>query len=821
MRTTHPLMTPTMTNSENPFAKSDSQGGLRTFANFSSDADTMVQSMSHGLGESQTDDRFETLSNISSSDMRRNLPFDIDSFSEFGGAPNDEASLSSWKHPEELPYLDEDPSPKLDALGGGWDLSMHGQSEQKDGLGLPVDAKSSTDSNVQNVELNKRLDRMVFNARVSGVETTLQMPWDAECFSGIFASRDSIFPQVDSELVCFENPSQSSQCSIPGPIDEYLKLDHVQNCFESAISFRAGRTKSMKLEAQFDIMYQRWTVLVLMCPTASSTGRMLMEYAHAFGDDWDKCCKVVAQCLGGKSVATLKKRYGQVSRYIGYIESELFSPPFPLVKLTVFDYLNSLAERNEFSATQGFVECLNFLQHVLGFDVPINFLTDPWVSGVLRGLRNKRPTKKQSRTLKVAELKFLESFLENETKSVIDSYAAGCFLMMVYSRARVGDMAAIKQCIADVSPHSGGLMGYLEVHSLSHKSRSTTNGVGLNMSLVAPINGLGEKCWGRTFLQIAKRVGLDFETRKGGEPFLPAPDVSGGWSARPVSSSEAKKWLCTMLKQMQGFDPTGLTGHGLKATTLSMLSKFGASEEVRLILGHHSLRKKSTLESYSRDIQAAPLRVLESMFSAIKKGQFHPDMTRSGMIGEQLQQQLCNGFPGVGHAGSDVHIVGERPMIRLQPGPYQHASEIQCSGASVDDDCIKTSDAETPELQVERVDYPCPGDSYSESSSGESEITDDEVLRTLQIANDVPEFVWKEGCSVFQNMKTKTLHLLPAGVPKTFLCGRELNSDCEAFRSRVFSSDWKCKQCDKGRPIRSVDGMCLAFDRALKRLKKV
>ena len=384
VRAIRPPMTPTMTNSDNQFAKCDFKGVPRTFANSSSEVDTMVQSMSHGLGESQTDDRFETLSNISSSDMRQNLPLDIDGPSELGGAPNDEASLSSWKHPEELPYLDEDPNHYPDALDGEQGLSMGGQSERKDVLGLQSNSTSSVDANIQDVELNERLDRMVFNARVSGVEKTLQLPWGSECFSGIFASRDSIFPQVDSELVCFENPSQSTQCSIPGPIDDYLKLDHVQNCFESAISFRAGRTKSMQLEAQFDIMYQRWTVLVLMSPTASSTGRMPTEYAHAFGDDWDKCCKVVAQCLGGKSVATLKKRYGQVSRYIGYVESELFSAPFPLVKLPVFAYLNSLAERNEFSATQGFVECLNFLQHVLGFDVPINFLTDPWVSGVLR-----------------------------------------------------------------------------------------------------------------------------------------------------------------------------------------------------------------------------------------------------------------------------------------------------------------------------------------------------------------------------------------------------------------------------------------------------
>ena len=236
VRTTRPLMTQKMMNSENPFAKSDSTGVLRTFANFSSDADTMVQSMSHGLGESQTDDRFETLSNISISDMRQDLPLDIDSLSEFGGAPNDEASLSSWKHPEELPYLDEDPSPEFDALGGGQGLSMNGQSEQKDCLGL---------QSIRDVELNERLDRMVFNARVSGVEKTLQLPWDSECFSGIFGSRDSIFPQVDSELVCFENPSQSTQCAIPGPTDDFLKLDHVQNCFESAISFMLSLSYSL------------------------------------------------------------------------------------------------------------------------------------------------------------------------------------------------------------------------------------------------------------------------------------------------------------------------------------------------------------------------------------------------------------------------------------------------------------------------------------------------------------------------------------------------------------------------------------------------
>ena len=291
---THPQMTPKTMNSEH-IAKSDSKGSFRTFAMFPSDADTVVQSTSHGLGEPRMDDNFETLSDISSSDLRRNLPPNIDGLSDICGALNDEVSISSWKHPEKLPYLDEDQACGSDELGGEKGLSIVGQSGGVHGINLPCNMREPDDSIAHDAELNEKLDRMVFNARVSGVEKTLQLPWDSECFSGIFAARESIFPQVDSDLVCFENPSQSTHDSIPGPVDDFLKLDHMQSCFESAISFRAGRTRSMKLDAQFDIMYQRWTAIVLMNPMASSSGRMLAEFKHAFGDDWGKCCKVVAQ----------------------------------------------------------------------------------------------------------------------------------------------------------------------------------------------------------------------------------------------------------------------------------------------------------------------------------------------------------------------------------------------------------------------------------------------------------------------------------------------------------------------------------------------
>ena len=65
-----------------------------------------------------------------------------------------------------------------------------------------------------------------------------------------------------------------------------------------------------------------------------------------------------------------------------------------------------------------------------------------------------------------------------------------------------------------------------------------------------------------------------------------------------------------MLAEVPSFSGDNLTGHCINVSTLSMVSRFGQSEEVRMVLGHHSLRNKSSPEAYSRGIQAYLLRVL-------------------------------------------------------------------------------------------------------------------------------------------------------------------------------------------------------------------
>ena len=269
---------------------------------------------------------------------------------------------------------------------------------------------------------------------------------------------------------------------------------------------------------------------------------------------------------------------------------------------------------------------------------------------------------------------------------------------------------------------------------------------------------------------------------------------------------------------MPFFQVDGFTSHGLKATTLAMLAKYGASEADRLVLGHHSLKSKGSLEVYSRDLQASPLRALDSMLSAIRCGQFKPDLTRSGMVTSEGDKN-----------GVDTTAVFTGELQRLDL-PLETPPEATTPVETTLDfpeqserwDVVEPSSFEHGPVQhtAENDDTSDVDSNSSSDSSSSSSDTDDEVLGSLGISRCQRPLVWKTGCSIFQHKRTKTLHLLPIGSGNSFLCGREKTADYDPFLLMVHSEEWKCRHCDRSRPIRSVDGMCHALDLALKKIKR-
>ena len=70
--------------------------------------------------------------------------------------------------------------------------------------------------------------------------------------------------------------------------------------------------------------------------------------------------------------------------------------------------------------------------------------------------------------------------------------------------------------IVDFNPASQGVqVGYIEVWSSSHKTRSAGNKIGLPLPLVAPVKGFSEHLWGKTFIEVASSVGLSLPSSNG------------------------------------------------------------------------------------------------------------------------------------------------------------------------------------------------------------------------------------------------------------------------------------------------------------------
>ena len=144
---------------------------------------------------------------------------------------------------------------------------------------------------------------------------------------------------------------------------------------------------------------------------------------------------------------------------------------------------------------------------------------------------------------------------------------------------------------------------------------------------------------------------------------------------------------------------SSLTPHGAKATLLAYVARYGASPTDRLILGHHSVKQYGALETYSRDLQSGPLRVLHQMIGSVRAGTFHPDETRSGIFQSPQTSEVHPREYGVQVAesrGDSAYVVtpiGEQ----LEESEHDVVDPYEPSIGEDDFDLVR-DDADVPEL---------------------------------------------------------------------------------------------------------------------------
>ncbi|CAE7384742.1 unnamed protein product [Symbiodinium sp. CCMP2592] len=481
-----------------------------------------------------------------------------------------------------------------------------------------------------------------------------------------------------------------------------------------------------------------------------------LRIAKEGGDFFGVCARVAEDAEAGlpaslqeslgdvfslKASSTLHSRAGPVLRYMAFCW-RIREQPFPLSEQKMYRFVKEYCSGAAPTFASSFMSSIGFMQYVLEAKVPADCVSSRLAGAVSKLYLEKRKLQ-QKPPLTASQIRALERIvlgLIPEVRADVDKYAAGCFLYCVFARARYSDMQCSGELAKDIVQGERGPRGYLEARVTRSKTSHNLERKTRYLAMVSPIWGLEQDSWALAWLEVAGRAGPAWGPDM---PLLPSPTDGGQWQKAPMSAQAGARWLRHLLYRA-GEDVASVKAvgtHSCKATLLSWMSKWGASKEIRSILGYHSSANAGTDVIYARDSVSPALRELEEMVSAVAYRRFFPDATRSGMFAESLA------------ARGDAHDKAE---------------------VGSDSSSDRSDDEEEPDtLEEEKVVEDSVGDFEPSGCLRES----------------------LEGKAVFRHVTTRFIHLVASEEGTTFKCGRQITSsylECSAIPRFLHPI---CRQC--------------------------
>ena len=343
------------------------------------------------------------------------------------------------------------------------------------------------------------------------------------------------------------------------------------------------------------------------------------------GETFDASSRSLVAALGPKRSETVRKRAGSLRAYVSWLRSSGHTGA-PLAEPAVFDYMAFLIDERA-AATRASTtrQMVSFMGGVLGFDTA-EATKSSRIRGLAVKLQERRGVFTQKDPLPVRLVRMLEEVVVGEAPDE-EIAIAGLALFGTYARCRVGDLLlCCTEPKLDLAKDRGS--GYCESALAWHKTARP--GQRQHLPIVAPAFGVLGQNWAEPWLAARARLGLHASTGT----LVQAPTAEGAWSQAPMRTTEFACALRGLLHD-RGVGPKDLARIGsqsLKPTLLSWAAKRGLPRGDRRLLGYHIKKGDHTMEAYSRDSQASPLRALVGMISEVAKGEFAPDETRSGQI---------------------------------------------------------------------------------------------------------------------------------------------------------------------------------------------
>ena len=508
--------------------------------------------------------------------------------------------------------------------------TQHGSGSS--GLGFNLDTEMTAG-------INRMWEGLVTTAMQSN-PAFLSYPWETGIAGKV------LFPKAESAMLHLR-PSRyhPGPYSLPGPVTSAVDTAHLRRVEQVVKSGSwakvAKRTADIPwdeaVETDRDLALKKWKFLIQLTAEHSNLGRRLVGDILNLRTD-DELVGLISDLFARKSTLTLHRRANSIVGYVKYCKG-IGLPCFPVTVGLVYRYLRSSHMRASSSA-QSFREALNFCHGLIGLDDAAIVAADPIISGSAFKALCEKPLTKQAVPLTVAQIdKLIGICCDGEDD--LDRIFAGHCILAISLRARWNDLQNVnyikEDFVCDFAPEAG-MVGYIEVGTVRHKTAVTAAKRTTILPMTGPLKILGNSTWFDSWQCSRKANGL----KEFGFPLMPSVDINGKFTSMPLTTSAASLWIKDLLSD--DADTCSCTTHSLKTTFLSWAAKRGLDYEDRCLLGYHQVPGRSSVYCYSRDVLARPLQKLDDLLAEVFSRKFRPDDSRAKRAWAGQDDPLINGF---------------------------------------------------------------------------------------------------------------------------------------------------------------------------------
>ena len=616
---------------------------------------------------------------------------------------------------------------------------------------------------------------------------------------------------------------------------------------------------------QLELACGHWLGILSINWWSSGVGRQLAESLQKDTTGTD-AAKILKACFGTKSPSTLLKRASAFRKFIRWHEisgygAEHGTSAFPLEEPAVWEYFQHLHEdrvvcKVGYTVPTAFLEAVRFSKFTLDlYDAELILGSRRLLGMAAIAKRDKGPTR-QAEGLEIEHVKRLHEVL-NSASNLVDRVAAGSFLVCLYGRARWSDVRFVSY--TELEP---GEKGSLVLFTTEHKCSGTGLRREQYLPIVVPREGVVPGDWIQEFMEVYEAAGLNLAKKPLG-PLLPAPRPSGGFNARPVTTTEAARWLRALLEGTN--ESEKFRSHSLKATLLLWSARAGMDRESRAVLGHHATALAGSDVVYSRHLQVRAIRKLSWMLKRVQTGlnvdesgvDFRVNAVTPGLGTPALPTK----WPSVAvpftpmpsyvagkadMAGVHVPRTPDATRVRAKatpPGIEQRDADREVVDAALEDMQIQ---ADLESVKEERMDegeaveaadeltilpaeaiksglVEIDSSSDTDSSTSSDESTDGEREMCAPRTPDAPKFeeLVPEDMEFYRHVKSGIIHATKVDSDVSF-CKVTMSDNFRVMGRKLMIRLPKCIKCfpKNNNRIRSLDGLISGLDNSLKRARQ-